>query len=152
MSLVSDWLQTSGGLLVDRDKVLLGLRASWKSSWPEHWDSIGGRLEVGETPADALVREIEEEIGIIATRFALLASVEGALPDIHGQMTCNIFAVTQWTGQPFIACDEHTELRWFTPEQLDQLPNLAGAGYPTLAREAIACAAAELHRTANFNG
>lgn len=52
-------------------------------------------------------------------------------------MKCNIFAVTGWTGEPYLACDEHSQLRWFSVDELEQLPNLAGAGYPDLAQRAI---------------
>ena len=121
-------------------RVLMGLRASWKSLWPEHWDSIGGHIEPGEDMVAALVREVRDEIGVTATDFTLLETVEGARPETDGALTCHIFAVTGWIGEPWNACDEHDELRWFLPEDLDALVNLAGFGYPALARRAVAIA------------
>ncbi len=54
--------RTVGALFIGRDgKVLLGLRAPSKKSWPLHWDTIGGRVEDGESLEDALVREAEEK-------------------------------------------------------------------------------------------
>jgi mutator protein MutT len=133
-------VETVGGLLVDADgRVLFGLRAPWKKAWPEHWDAPGGHVEPGETVAQALVRELREEIGIEADRFALVEAVEGAQPELYGEMTCHIFVVTAWTGgEPWMACDEHSELRWFTPDEVDGLPNLAGFGYPGMVRRAVA--------------
>lgn len=131
-------LNIAAGILVGpQEKVFFGLRASWKSAWPDHWDAIGGRLELGETAAQALVRELNEEIGIAAKTFELLAILDGQQPELYGEMKCNIFAVTDWSGEPYLACDEHSQLRWFSVEELEQLPNLAGAGYPGLARRAI---------------
>ncbi len=53
-------------LLFDRDnKLLIYLRDDKPEiSFPNHWDLFGGILEDGETPEQALVREVKEEIGI----------------------------------------------------------------------------------------
>lgn len=131
-------LQSAGGLLVDeRGKVLFGLRSAWKKAWPEHWDAIGGRLEKGETADQALVRELKEEIGVTVNGFTLLGTLEGKLPEVYGKMRHHIYAVSDWTGEPFIACDEHSQLCWFSVEELERLPNLAGTSYPELAQRAI---------------
>ncbi len=121
-----------------RGRVLMGLRASWKSVWPDHWDSIGGHVEPGESIVAALVRELHEEVGVTAAEFLLLDVVMNARPGVDGALSCHVFAVTEWLGEPWNACDEHSELRWFDPEELASLPNLAGVGYPELARCAVA--------------
>jgi 8-oxo-dGTP diphosphatase len=42
--------KTVGALLIGSDgKVLLGLRAPWKTVWPSYWDTIGGRVEPDES-------------------------------------------------------------------------------------------------------
>jgi 8-oxo-dGTP pyrophosphatase MutT (NUDIX family) len=46
--------RTVGALFISRDgKVLLGLRAPSKKAWPRHWDTIGGRVEDGESLDEA---------------------------------------------------------------------------------------------------
>lgn len=70
------------GLLFDRNnKLLIYLRDDKPSiPFPNHWDLFGGIIEPGETPEQALVREIKEEIGIDLesyTFFAAYDCVEG---------------------------------------------------------------------------
>jgi 8-oxo-dGTP diphosphatase len=135
---------TAGGLLVNsRHQVLFGLRAAWKAAWPEHWDAIGGHIEPGEAVEDALVREISEEIGVTVTRADLLAVVENRGSGEGHTVHSHIVAVTSWIGEPRNICDEHSQLRWFSLDELSGLENLAGHGYPDLAREAIS-----VHRAA----
>lgn len=135
---MSPGVETASGLFVNhRGEVLLGLRAAWKSAWPGAWDCIGGHLEPGETPEDALIREVREEVGLLPTRYALLASAPETRPDLHGPAIHHIYAVTAWSGgDPRNLGDEHDELRWFSEVELSTLSNLAGMGYRHLARQA----------------
>lgn len=116
-------VQNAGGLLIDpTGKMLLGLRAHDKPVAPDLWDIVGGRVEACETLEEALVREVIEELGVEPTRFRLLASVpepsSGPPEVLH-----HVFAVTEWMGgAPYNACDEHSEVRWFT---IDDVRNLA---------------------------
>ncbi len=134
-----DLLRTAAGLLVRDGKVLMGLRAGWKPAWPNHWDAIGGRLEPGETPLEALVREVGEEVGVTVTSARLLVEVHNAASANGPDSFSSIFAVLQWSGgAPENTSDEHSELRWFTPAELMTLDHLAGESYPLLAQQAIA--------------
>jgi 8-oxo-dGTP diphosphatase len=56
--------KTVGAMLVNSDRaVLLGLRSPAKKVWPGYWDTIGGRVEDGESLDEALIREVQEEVG-----------------------------------------------------------------------------------------
>lgn len=127
---------TVGAFLMNRDrKVLLGLRASWKNAWPDHWDTIGGRVEAGETLEEALAREISEEVGVVPTEFDWLASVEERRLELYGASLHHVFKVRRWSGgAPYNACDEHTQIRWFDIDDLAALPNLVDCDYPRLAK------------------
>jgi 8-oxo-dGTP diphosphatase len=131
--------KTVGALFIGQDrKVLLGLRAAWKKVWPRHWDAIGGRVEAGENPDEALVREVQEEVGVTPTQFRLIATIRERQPNIHGDALHHIYAVTRWRGgEPANACDEHTELKWFSVSEMRLLTNIVDCDYPMLAQQAM---------------
>ena len=132
-------VRTAGALFIRPDgKVLLGLRAPSKKVWPLHWDTIGGRVEDGESPDQALIREAEEEVGVTPTRFRLIATVRERRPDIHGDALHHVYAVTRWQGgEPANVCDEHTELKWFSIDEMRRLTNIVDADYPAFALQAL---------------
>ena len=105
------------GILVREGALLLGRRAPTKRICPEMWDVIGGHVEAGETFEQTLARELKEEIGVIP-----VASVSlGSIPFAHDgkDVVFHMFRVDRWEGEPSLANDENTELRWFgspTPE------------------------------------
>ena len=133
-------VRTVGALLVDsQGRVLLGLRSPHKRAWPNHWDSIGGRVEDGETPEQAMIREVSEEIGVGVVDFIRLEEIAEPRPDLYGESVSAIYVVTRWTGgEPKNISDEHTQLRWFSESELATLDNLAAYDYPRLAK--LACA------------
>jgi 8-oxo-dGTP diphosphatase len=128
--------RTVGALFIRADgKVLLGLRAPTKKTWPSHWDTIGGRVEDGESLEEALTREVQEEVGVTPTQFKLIATVRERRPDIYGDALHHVYAVTRWQGgAPANVCDEHTELKWFGISDMLQLTNIVDADYPRFAR------------------
>lgn len=131
--------RTVGALLVGNNgRVLLGLRSSSKKVWPDHWDTIGGRVEAGESLEAALIREVQEEIGVTPLRFQLIATVPERQPERYGDALHHIYAVTQWSGgAPQNTSDEHSALRWFDVAEMNQLVNIVDCDYPRLARLAI---------------
>jgi 8-oxo-dGTP diphosphatase len=130
---------TVGALFIGADgKILLGLRAPSKKVWPNHWDTIGGRVEAGESLDDALVREAREEVGVTPTRFKLIAIIRERKPEIYGDALHHVYAVTAWQdGDPANICDEHTELKWFSLSEMRLLSNLVDSDYPLFAEQAL---------------
>jgi 8-oxo-dGTP diphosphatase len=88
------------------------------------WDGFGGHLVPCEEPATALVRELEEELGIRVSRPRFLAIYEDVDPTSKDLFRHYLFLVTRWDGTPRIANDEHSEIRWFAPDELSSV-NLA---------------------------
>jgi len=131
--------RTVGALFISPDgKVLLGLRAPSKKVWPHHWDTIGGHVEAGESLDDALIREAQEEVGVTPTRFRLVATVKERQPELYGDALHHVYAVTRWQGgRPANVCDEHTELRWFSIDEMLLLENIVDSDYPLLAQQAM---------------
>lgn len=123
--------RTVGALFIGADGRILGLRAPSKKVRPSHWDTIGGHVEVGESLEEALVREVQEEVGVTPTRFGLIAVVREKQPEIHGDALHHVYAVTAWQGgDPANICDEHTELKWFGVSEMRLLTNLVDSEYP----------------------
>lgn len=59
----------------------------------------GGKIEVDETPEQALVRELHEETGITVTGFTLFDKLAYQFPDRH--ITLWFFMVESWEGEPW---------------------------------------------------
>jgi len=55
---------TTALVIEDIRDFLAGLRAPSKKVWPRYWDSIGGHVEDGESLDEALIREVQEEVGV----------------------------------------------------------------------------------------
>jgi 8-oxo-dGTP diphosphatase len=130
---------TVGALFIRPDgKVLLGLRAPSKKVWPNHWDTVGGHVEDGESLDDALIREVQEETGVTPIRFRLIATVRERQPERNGDALHHIYAVTAWQGgEPVNICDEHSELRWFSVSEMHDLANIVDPDYVSLAELAM---------------
>ncbi len=125
-----------GGLLVSRGTVLLGKRAPTRTFAPDVWDIFGGHVKPGENFETALVRELQEELGIQAKQIALLDVLDDPDPQMRDYVF-PLFLVENWEGVPQNRCpEEHTEIRWFSLAEAEQIP-LAHPAYPTLFRRVL---------------
>ena len=106
--------------LIDRDgRVLLARRPEGKSM-AGLWEFPGGKVEPGETPEAALIRELHEELGIDtwASCLAPLTFASHGYPDFHLLMP--LFACRKWEGIP--QSQEGQALKWVRPEDLRDYP------------------------------
>ena len=80
------------------------------------WEVPGGKLEPEETAADALKREVYEEVGLLIESYAYLGEVKHTYPE--KSVCLHVFRVTQYTGHA--RCHEsQLDLRWVTREAFD---------------------------------
>jgi 8-oxo-dGTP diphosphatase len=106
--------------LVDADGRVLVSRRPEGKEMAGMWEFPGGKVEPGETPEAALIRELEEELGISthASCLAPLTFASHAYPDFHLLMP--LFACRRWQGTP-LSC-EGQALRWVRVQELRDLP------------------------------
>lgn len=85
------------------------------------WEFPGGKLEPGESGADACIREIQEELGVTIDNLDFLCTVEHDYETFHLSMDCFTCSITSGT----ISDTEHENLRWLGLDNLwsvDWLP------------------------------
>ena len=106
--------------LVDADRrVLIAQRPPGKSL-AGLWEFPGGKVEANETPEAALIRELEEELGV-STKTACLAPVSFASHSYENfHLLMPLYACRKWQGQP--QNREHTALKWVRPQALRDYP------------------------------
>jgi 8-oxo-dGTP diphosphatase len=106
--------------LIDVDgRVLLAKRPEDKSM-AGLWEFPGGKVESGETPENALIRELREELGIETWNSCLapLTFASHAYPDFHLLMP--LYACRKWHGQPHP--HEGQALKWVRARDLRDYP------------------------------
>ncbi|MFM2389774.1 MAG: 8-oxo-dGTP diphosphatase MutT [Pseudomonadota bacterium] len=113
-------LLVSAVALIDADgRVLLAQRPPGKSL-AGLWEFPGGKVEPGETPEVALIRELHEELGIDtwASCLAPLTFASHTYPDFHLLMP--LFACRRWQGTP--QAREGQVLAWVRADALKDYP------------------------------
>jgi 8-oxo-dGTP diphosphatase len=106
--------------LVDVDhRVLLAQRPEGKA-FAGLWEFPGGKVETGETPEAALIRELQEELGIDTKAACLgpLSFVSHAYESFH--LVMPLYVCRKWQGTP--APREHKALKWVRPVRLREYP------------------------------
>ncbi|MGQ0483817.1 MAG: (deoxy)nucleoside triphosphate pyrophosphohydrolase [Hyphomicrobiales bacterium] len=115
-----DMLLVAAVALVDADgRVLVSKRPQGKAL-AGLWEFPGGKVEAGERPEPALIRELKEELGIDVTEACLapLTFASHSYQDYHLLMP--LYVCRRWKG--LVRAAEGQELQWVKPVKLRQLP------------------------------
>ena len=122
----TDMLLVSAVALIDRDgRLLLAQRPEGKPM-AGLWEFPGGKIEPGETPETALIRELDEELGI-NTAASCLAPLSFASHS-YGASECRaafhllmmLYVCRRWEGRPQPI--EGGALKWVRPQKLREYP------------------------------
>ncbi|MBK9170882.1 MAG: (deoxy)nucleoside triphosphate pyrophosphohydrolase [Bryobacterales bacterium] len=112
----------AAGILRRNGEVLICRRAPG-SSHAGKWEFPGGKVDGAETPAEALVRELDEELGIVASGLAEIDRYPFAYPG-RVPILLVFFDVGSFSGEPENRV--FGEIRWARPETFGQFDFLEG--------------------------
>ena len=85
--------------------------------WKDWWEFPGGKMESGETPEEALKREIREELSAEISVDTFLCTVEYDYPKFHLTMHCYLCSLLMEA----LHLNEHEAARWLSKEKLDSV-------------------------------
>jgi 8-oxo-dGTP diphosphatase len=102
------------GLIV-RDGKLLVCQRTRHQTMPLKWEFPGGKIEEGEQPRDALRRELDEELGIVATIGDELKRVQHEYPN-GGMVELRFFVVREYKGE--LENRIFKDIQWADPKEL----------------------------------
>lgn len=110
------WIPVVTALMRKGGKVLVGQRPVG-NTLAGHWEFPGGKIEKNESPEEALIRELNEELGIQAD----VGQLKLASTHTYGDTGIIIlfYEVLFWKGEPKPV--HHMELRWIEPRELKDL-------------------------------
>ncbi len=106
--------------LVDSDgRVLIAQRPEGKQL-AGLWEFPGGKVEPGETPETALIRELEEELGIIVKQACLAPFVFASHTYESFHLLMPLYLIRRWEGEP--EAKEHKAIKWVRPNDMRNYP------------------------------
>ena len=108
-------IEVVAAIIQDGDKIFATQRGY--GEFKDGWEFPGGKMEQGETPKEALVREIREELDTEIEVGEQIDTVEYDYPQFHLTMHC--FFCTILSGD--LTLKEHEAAKWLTKETLDSV-------------------------------
>lgn len=108
-------IEVVAAIIRKEDKILATQRGY--GEWKDWWEFPGGKIEQGETPEEALKREISEELSAEINVNELFSTVDYDYPKFHLTMHC--YLCTLQTNAMHL--NEHESARWLAKDELDSV-------------------------------
>jgi 8-oxo-dGTP diphosphatase len=102
--------------IIRKDDLIFATQRGY-GDFKDWWEFPGGKVEAGETPEEALKREIREELSTEINVDEFLCTVEYDYPAFHLTMHCYLCSLLAEALQ----LNEHEAARWLKPEDLDSV-------------------------------
>jgi 8-oxo-dGTP diphosphatase len=106
--------------LIDPDGRLLIAQRPPGKAMAGLWEFPGGKVEPDETPEQALIRELTEELGITVTEACLAPFTFASHQYADFHLLMPLYLCRRWHGTP--AAHEHAALKWVRPRELPAWP------------------------------
>jgi len=133
-SLMSKVIHVAAGVIINSKGHILIAKRLADSHQGGLWEFPGGKLEAGETAEQALIRELNEELGIVSTSLEPLIQIRHDYSD--KSVLLDVLRVTEFEGEAY--GKEGQPIRWVAPENLNEfefpaanVPIVAAARLPT---------------------
>ena len=108
-------IEVVAAIIIEKDKIFATQRGY--GEFKDGWEFPGGKIESGETPQQALKREIREELDKEIEVGELFDTVEYDYPDFHLTLHCYICTVKSGN----LMLKEHKAAKWLSRENLDSV-------------------------------
>ncbi len=108
-------IRVAAAIIIDNGQVFATQRGY--GDFKDGWEFPGGKIDAGETPEEALVREIKEELDTEVEVKELLDTVEYDYPNFHLSMDCFICSIKSGD----LVLKEHEAAQWLTKETLSSV-------------------------------
>ena len=102
--------------IIRQDERILATQRGY-GDYKDGWEFPGGKIEPGETAEQAVVREIEEELGMTVAVQRHVVDVSYDYPQFHLEMACYLCSIAE--GTPHLL--EHEAARWLLPHEIDSV-------------------------------
>ncbi|MBQ5959812.1 MAG: (deoxy)nucleoside triphosphate pyrophosphohydrolase [Firmicutes bacterium] len=108
-------IHVAAAIICNEDRIFATQRGY--GEWKDFWEFPGGKIEPGETPVEALRREIREELDTEIAVGEKLTTIEYDYPEFHLSMDCFLAEVVEGR----LELKEHEAARWLHKDELDSV-------------------------------